>query len=589
MLKQSKTDKNTSKALFKRILPVFMVIIMLIGFASCGGGSEKLQETTVITKNVSQKWSAEIFFDNAIGFVKGGTRFFVDNEPVKNPTDFGYSYDGYNLDNVPPSVISMDKYVFYLNEERELHRINTQTNADEIIIEMQTNAENIIYSDSYMIIYGTQDGYNYEHYLYDVKKEKFVENELVKDVCSNSQNTKFACLLGEKLYYIDNAQYASTESVLKCCNLADNSISDVYKSASEKTENYYDLETGEYVVGDGEDIEEYISGAVACDPENNYLYYRVDYNYFDKEADGRKYGWKIFKYDSETGKNDEQYNELTMDYTKADINLPKTLSGVFAANGKLYGYLQADPGIDGGSFFVIENGDINKTVNLPAGEKLYVDDKFAYYKSDDKNILVSKDKVLSVDETLNETAGFLGCFNNEFWYSTENGLSVLNEESLQTQEKVMFNGFIISAVGDYFVCYGKPIEKQDITGPFGEKSTVFTEGDEGLYKVSINETEQEEIVRDVFLVSDKDKSKAVSILDETYGLEIMTLVSSPVITANDTTYEEGVVSVTVSGKFRMAEDLWVERTTVFTVNLADETCGTSELWDIIVSAYNNGI
>ncbi len=571
-----KENKYVSKRFLKRILSVFVIGAMLISFASCGGGEgdsnktgggKKLQETTVITRNVAEKYSDEIAFFDGFGFVNGGTRFsevfYKDNggvELAQYTADFECSYDRYNLGNVPSSVVSVGEYVFYLNEEGELHRINTESKADDVIIKVYQDPENIIYSDCFMIIYGTQDGYNYSHFLYDVKNESFIENEIIKGF-SESHNTAFVGLLGDKLFYVENAQYASTNSVLKCCNLTDNTINDIYVSK--------------------EDNEEYISGVAACDPENNCLYYCVDYYQYDEKADSGKYGWKIVKYNNETGKNEEQYNALTMDYTQDNIYLPKALDSIFAVGGKLYG-------INGTKFYDIVDGELKTAKELPAGEKPYVGNDFVCYKSNDKNILMKKADVLSIDEATNENAGLLGCFSNGFWYSTENYLSKLNEKSLQIEEKVMFNGYIISASEEYFICYGKPVEQHDVTGPFGEQSTALKEGEEGIYKVSINETEKEEIVRDVFLVSDEDKSEAVSIVDEIHGLDIMKLVSSPVITANDTTYEEGVVNVSVSGKFRMAEDLWVEKTTVFTVNLSNRTCGTSDLWDLVVSVYNSG-
>lgn len=577
-------NKYVSKNIFKRILSVFVIGVMFASFASCGaddgktqqiGGGKKLQETTVITRHVSEKYSGEIAFDSGIGFVKGGVRLsgisYKGNggvELTEYTTELEYSDDGFNLSTIPSSVISVGKYVFYLNEERELHRVNTESKSDEIIANMQTNAQNIIYSDYYMIIYGTQDESNYKYFLYDIKNEEFVENEIINNIFSDSGNTAFAALLEDKLFYVENAQYGSRNSVLKYCKLTDYSIVDVYVCEEEK--------------------EEYISGVASCDPENNCLYYCVDYFNYDEKADGGKYSWKLIKYNNETGESEKQYNAITMDYTKDEVYVPATLSSVFAVGGKLYGYLQAEPGIDGGEIFEIVEGELKTSETLPVGEKLYVEDGYACYKSKEKNIFIKKDRVLSISETINEKAGFLGCFNEGLWYSTEKHLCVLNEENLKIEEKVMFNGFIISATEEYFICYGKPIEKHDITGPYGDQSSTFKECKEGVYKVSINETEQEEIVRDVFVVSDDDKSEAVSILDEIHGLEIMTLVSSPVITANDTTYEEGVVSVTVSGKFRMAEDLWVEKTTVFTVNLSTKTCGTSELWDSVVNVYNSG-
>ena len=572
----SRKNRYVSKRFSKRMLSVFMIGVMLLSFASCGGGEgdsnkigdgKKLQETTVITRNVAKKYSAEIAFFSGFGFVKGGSRFsdvlYKDNggvELAKHTSGFESSYDGYSLGNVPSSVVSVGKYVFYLNEEGELHRINTESTADDVIIKVYQDPENIIYSDCFMIIYGTQDGYNYSYFLYDIKNERFVENEIIERF-SESHNTAFGGLLGDKLFYIENAQYASDNSVLKCYNLSDNTINDIYVS-----------EQGN---------EEYISGVAACDPENNCLYFCVDYYRYDEKTENGTYGWKIVKYNNETGKNEEQYNALTMDYSQDNVYLPKALDGIFAVGGELYG-------INGTKFYDVVDGELKTAKELPAGEKMYIGNDFICYKSNDKNILVKKEKALSVDEAINENSGFLGCFNNAFWYSTENYLSKLNEKNLQTEEAVMFNGFIISASEEYFVCYGKPVEKHDVTGPFGEQSTTLKECEEGIYKVSINETEKEELVRDVFLVSDEDKSEAVAIVDEIHGLEIMKLVSSPVITANNTTYEECVVNVSVSGKFRMAEDLWIEKTTVFTVNLSSRTCGTSDLWDSVVSVYNSG-
>lgn len=572
----SRKNKYVSKRFFKRVLSVFVIGAVLISFASCGGGEgdsnkigdgKKLQETTVITRNFSEKYSDKIAFFDGFGFVEGGTRFsevfYKDNGGVEldlHTADFECTYDGYNLGNVPSSVVSVGKYVFYLNEDGELHRINTESKADDVIIKVYQDPENIIYSDCFMIIYGTQDGYNYSHFLYDVKKESFIENEIIKGF-SESHNTAFVGLLGDKLFYIENAQYASRNSVLKCCNLTDNTVSDIYVS------------------DDGN--EEYISGVAACDPENNCLYYCVDYYQYDKKTESGKYGWKIVKYNNETGKNEEQYNAITMDYAQDNVYLPEALDGVFAVGGELYG-------INGTQFYNIVDGVLKIAKGLPAGEKTYVGNDIVCYQSNDKNILMKNDNALSIDEAISETSGLLGCFNNGFWYSTENYLCKLNEKNMQLEEKVMFNGFIISAADEHFICYGKPVEKHDVTGPFGEQSTALKEGDEGIYKVAINETEKEEIIRDVFLVGDEDKSKAVSIVDEIHGLEIMKLVSSPVITANDTTYKEGVVNVSVSGKFRMAEDLWIEKTTVFTVNLSNGTCATSDLWDSVVSVYNSG-
>lgn len=126
-----------------------------------------MQEQIDITKNRSIKLSNTSALCEEIGFIRGGSRilstsyddYSFDNTIYDNYND----YQGYSYKNTPSSIIAVDNFVFYISENMELHCINAESNSDKVIAEMRTNAEDIYYSNSYMIFYGSTDGYNYSH------------------------------------------------------------------------------------------------------------------------------------------------------------------------------------------------------------------------------------------------------------------------------------------------------------------------------------------------------------------------------------------------------------------------------------------
>lgn len=407
-----------------------------------------------------------------------------------------------------------------------------------------------------MIFYGSTDGYNYSHYLYDIKNEKLLNNDLIENLFSMESGLAFVGIFDNNLCYMD---YTEECRSLKYQNINDNRVTNIY------TDNHNDNDADESVNG-------YIT-----DISNHYLYYETVYNYYDDIADRRIYGERLFRYDLK--------NDTTQKIFEEYGSFPEQ---IYAINGKLYTFrYQSEIGV-----LSIENGEIKKVEGTLPGENVCLINNLIYYKSNDSNVIINGDKTVIVDTSINEEAGFLGYFNDSYWYSTSNYLKTLNIENKQLEDKVLFNGFIINSDSESLYCYGKPIDKYEVTDIYGNKSTSYEDGADGIYKVSINDTETKQEFRDVFSVSDSDKSKAISILDETLGIELLLLVKSPSISANNTTYNEKLVSVVVSGNFRLSKDVWTDGTVVFTVNLSDKTCrasGGSIPWSTIVSAYNNGI
>lgn len=529
-----------------------------------------MQEQIDITRNRSIKLSDIAALCEEIGFIRGGSRilstFFGDYHFDNALSDDYNDYQGYSYKNTPSSIISIDNYIFYISEDMELHCINAENSLDKVIAEMRTNAENIFYSDSYMIFYGSTDRYNYSHYLYDIKHEKLLDNDLIRNLFSDESGLHFVGIFDDNLCYMD---YTEEYRSLKYQNINDNGVTIIY------TDSHNENDTDESVNG-------YIT-----DISNHYLYYETDYNYYDDIADGRIYGQRLFRYDLKNGTTQKVLDVMTANLATNEEcdSLPEQ---IYAINGKLYTFhYQSEIGV-----FSIENGEIKKVEGTLPGENVCLINNLLYYKSNDSNVIINGDKTVIVDTSINEESGFLGYFDDSYWYSTSNYLKTLNIENKQLEDKVLFNGFIINSGNDSLYCYGKPIEKYEVTDIYGNKSTSYEEEAGGIYKVSINDTETEKEFRDVFFVSDSDKSKAISILDETLGTELLLLVKSPSISANSTTYNEKLVSVVVSGNFRLSKDVWTDGTVVFTVNLSDKTCrasGGSIPWSTIVSAYNNGI
>ena len=499
-----------------------------------------MQEQIDITKNRSIKLSNTSALCEEIGFIRGGSRilstsyddYSFDNTIYDNYND----YQGYSYKNTPSSIIAVDNFVFYISENMELHCINAESNSDKVIAEMRTNAEDIYYSNSYMIFYGSTDGYNYSHYLYDIKSEKFLDNYLIKNLFSDESMLHFVGIFDDNLCYMD---YTEKYSSLKYQNINDNSVRNIYISTS----------------NDNDDNAERLDNCIT-DISNHYLYYKTAYDYYDDIADGRIYGQRLFRYDLKNDTTQKIFDVITANKaTNAECDsFPEQ---IYAINGKLYTFrYQSEIGV-----FSIENGEVKKVEGTLPGENVCLINNLICYKSNEINVIINGDETVIIDTSINEEAGFLGYFNDSYWYSTSNYLKTLNIHNNELEDKVLFDGFIINSDNESLYCYGTPIEKYEVTDINDNKSTSYEEGEHGIYKVSINDTETKQEFRDVFSVSDSDKSKAISILDETLGTELLLLVKSPSISANNTTYNEKLVSVVVSGNFRLSK-----------------TSGRTELW-----------
>lgn len=262
-----------------------------------------MQEQDDISRNHTEKISNAVvcsedteFVEN-IGFTKGGITHAnvdynddgtvsFDNTTYNNEDESYDAYQGYSYKNVLPYAINVDNYIFYISEDMDLHIVNSANNTDKIIAKISGN---VIYSDSYMIFYGSTDGYNSSHYLYDIKNEKTTNNEVI--------NSSYCVGLCE-----NNLCYFDEENGLKYQNLADNSITNIYTSTDNKND----------------DTAEWFAGLCAIDSQNNCIYYGVNYTYYDNDNDGRVNGYKLFRYDFTDKSNREVYTDALQNAEYSD-------------------------------------------------------------------------------------------------------------------------------------------------------------------------------------------------------------------------------------------------------------------------------
>lgn len=520
--------------------------------------SDTLQEQIDVTKNKFEKLFdfPEIYSDNGI-----------------------YSYA-----DIPASMICIENNIFYITENNEFHCFDT-VNYTDYTVSTNIDIEKTFYSDSYFIFYGNTDGYNNSWYLYDIKNKKNVSDEsantLMKKVFDYESDNDAVGLFGNSFCYTETKNEYNdtihdfvTRSCLKYYNIGDGTETTIYTSPETKYRNEGILIYAVY-------REEY-AGIFAKDTRSGFLYYSV----ICEDENAQKYEWKLFRYDFAEKTSSEIYSVVTNNFATGERRDIPSFEQVCAQNGDLYCFNtpQSNNSDLEIGVYCIENGEMKKLKNaLPCENVNFLANDIIYYTSNSNNVVINGENILIVEADSSEEDRFLGVFNECYWYCGSQYLQTLNKSTNELEDKVLFNGVIIASDSENLYCCGKPVEKQEVTDIYGETDISFETGESGVYKVSINDTETETTYRDVFLVSDSDKSQAVSIVESAYANEILLYVKNPSIFAREYTYAEGTVTVFITGKFRFGNGILQDSTMKFYVDLSKGTCtdAGSLTWEML--------
>lgn len=403
----------------KKIVSVLLCVITVLSVAACGkeetseevivetenNSNNTMQEQVDVTRNHVEKITDDLLLCDGIEFYNDINRTTDDSMGYNGYDDYSYDdYQGYSYKNTPSSIIAAGNHIFYITEDMELHSVNIENCEDKTIAQMHMNPQNIIYSNSYMLFFGSVDGYNYSYYLYNIKNDTFINNDAYPEIFSSQT----VGLYDNYLCYAEN-------DGLRYRDLTDNSIKAIYTPTGEKDD----------------DTADWLEGCIT-DVRNNCLYYRVGYTYYDYEADGRINGVKLFRYDFADNESREEYDLITRNWATDEY---ASLPDIYAVNGSLYTFkYDSEVGI-----FDIENGKITKNIDFLPGEDFCLIDNIIYYKSNDKNVIINGDNMITVDEALDDEAGFLGCFNDSYWYSIEYYLCTLKTETNELAAKVLLD------------------------------------------------------------------------------------------------------------------------------------------------------
>lgn len=537
-----------------------MSFILLFSLVSCGKkennpnesfeqtASDTLQERTDVTQNKNEK-----IFD--IPEVYTGN-------------------DTYSYADVPSLLFCIDNNIFYIAQNEEFHCFDTANNTDDIIsTNIYIEDKKIFNSDSYLIFYGNTDGYNNSRYLYDIKNKKIVNDEssnaLMKKVFADEHDNNVIGLFGDNLCYTETKEEYNnaisdfeTRSCLKYYNIGDGTETAIYTTPDTR---YRKEGIFVYAV-----YREEYAGIFTKDTQSGFLYYSV----ICEDENAQKEEWKLFRYDFTEKSSSEIYSVVTNNFATGERKDIPSFKNVCAQNGKLYLFNTSE---DNNNLeigvYQIESGEIKRIETALPGENIhFLSNNIIYYTSNDSNVIMNNDDITVVDSSLSEENGFLGFFNGDYWYCGSSYLQTLNKSTEKLEDKVLFNGLIITSDSENLYCYGKPIEKQEVTDIYGNKEESLESGELGVYKVSINDTETETTYRDVFLVSDSDRAQAVSIVESTYANEILIYVKSPSVYAIEYAYLEGFATVIIAGNFSFGNGIYQPATMKFSVDLSKGTC-----------------
>lgn len=528
-----------------RIGIIWLIIVVLL-LSGCNGkqaanSGEPLYETVRSTKAISTPV--------AVGETLGDYAFVTMTKSKLSSWNEGEVVQ--HVGEESKRILVQGDTVFYVVVDKDnqsvLMRFDGESTMSTKVAYIKGAKNRILYSEDYLVFEGSADGYGQGIMAYSLQEKTMHSVGLQTLMHLNCG------LYKDKLWIVGDRE-------LKSYNLIDGSYTEIFvKKTAEGFEQKLDS---------GNLIDAYF------DEGAGYLYYFAE-NYYYEENRHEKV---LMRYDFASGQSSEMIKDM------AETTL-------YPAGGKLYAFRYN--GEEGA--FLIEGESVQKISSYPCGQGGIYGDALYYTAKEpntDRCVLLQdgKETVFSKDQLSN--AAFVGIFDGDFWFCGTSFLQKWNSSSECVEGEYYFNGTILSAVEEEMYIYGRPIEKRERVNVKGESNTTYEKGEEGIYKVNVNETQTEEKQVEVFLVTEEEKKQAAEKLDAVHGTEILILVRDAEYSFEETTYEKGVVSIILSGTFRIAKDSFTEGNVIFSINTLDGTTsvsGGSVPWSTIVSAYKAGI